>query len=137
MPVSLCPLATRYQYIAISKPTARHLRDCSMLMRMLTNANHVESFPAASRWMITCLAAVGCFYDLLIIIEESACGWFASTMSICSSSISVCRKERKPSLIYICLKKTAYLLHFPSKYHVCLGANANILSKRKVACNFF
>ena len=59
------------------------------------HANHVELFPAASRWMITCLAAVGCFHDLLIIIEESACGWFASTMSICSSSISVCRKERK------------------------------------------
>ena len=59
------------------------------------HANHVELFPTASRWMITCLAAVGCFQDLLIIIEESACGWFASTMSICSSSISVCRKERK------------------------------------------
>jgi len=60
------------------------------------HANHVELFPAASRWMITSLAAVGCFHDLLIIIEESACGWFASTMSICcSSSISVCRKERK------------------------------------------
>ena len=59
------------------------------------HANHVDLLPAASRWMITCLAAVGCFHDLLIIIEESACGWFASTMSICSSSISVCRKERK------------------------------------------
>ena len=34
--IYLCPLATRYQYIAISKPTSRHLRDCSMLMRMLT-----------------------------------------------------------------------------------------------------
>ena len=53
-----------------------------MLMRMLTNANHVESFPAASRWMITCLAAVGCFHHLLIMIEESACVWFASTMSV-------------------------------------------------------
>ena len=42
------------------------------------HANHVELFPAASRWMITCLAAVGCFHDLLIIIEESACGWFPS-----------------------------------------------------------
>ena len=61
-----------------------------------THANHVELFPAASHWIITCLAAVGCFHDLLIMIEESACGWFASTMSICcSSSISVCRKERK------------------------------------------
>ena len=47
-----------------------------------TAVNHVESFPAASRWMITCLAAVGCFHDLLIMIEESACVWFASTMSV-------------------------------------------------------
>ena len=46
------------------------------------HANHVESFPAASRWMITCLAAVGCFHDLLIMIEESACVWFASTMTV-------------------------------------------------------
>ena len=34
-------------------------------------ANHVELFPAASRWMISCLAAVGCFHDLLIMIDES------------------------------------------------------------------
>ena len=46
------------------------------------HANHVESFPAASRWIITCLAAVGCFHDLLIMIEESASVWFASTMSV-------------------------------------------------------
>ena len=41
------------------------------------HANHVELFPAASRWMISCLAAVGCFHDLLITIEESVWGWFA------------------------------------------------------------
>ena len=46
------------------------------------HANHVELFPAVSRWMISCLAAVGCFHDLLIMIDESVCGWFASTMSI-------------------------------------------------------
>ena len=60
------------------------------------HANHVELFPAASRWMITCLAAVGCFHDLLIIIEELACGWFVSTLSICcSSSTSVFREKRQ------------------------------------------
>ena len=101
------------------------------------HANHVELFPAASRWMITCLAAVGCFHDLLIIIEESACGWFVSTMTFCcSSSISVCRKDRKTVLTYVSLI-TAYLLHFASINDVCLGTNANILSKRKVACHFF
>ena len=40
------------------------------------HANHVKLFPAASRWMISCLAAVGCFHDLLITIEEWVCGWF-------------------------------------------------------------
>ena len=45
-------------------------------------------------------------------------------------------KRDKLSLTYISVKKTAYLLRFPSKYDVCLGTNANILSKRKVACNF-
>ena len=60
------------------------------------HANHVELFPAASRWMISCLAAVGCFHDLLIMIDESVCDWFVSTMSICcSSSISDFREERK------------------------------------------
>ena len=59
-------------------------------------ANHVELFPTASRWNISCFAAVRCFHDLLIMIDESVCGWFVSTMSICcSSSISVCRKERQ------------------------------------------
>ena len=71
------------------------------------HANHVESFPAASRWMITCLAAVGCFHDLLIMIEESACVWLHQLCPsiCCSSSVSVCRKERTPSLIYVSLKK--------------------------------
>ena len=60
------------------------------------HANHVELFPAASRCRTSCFAAVGCFHDLLIMIDESVCGWFVSTMSICcSSSISVCRKERQ------------------------------------------
>ena len=70
------------------------------------HANHVELFPAASRWMITCLAAVGCFHDLLIIIEESACGWFASTMSICSLPFPSVEKREKPSLTYIRLKNS-------------------------------
>ena len=30
------------------------------------HANHVELFRAVSGWMISCLAAVGCFHDLLI-----------------------------------------------------------------------
>ena len=71
------------------------------------HANHVELFPAASRCMISCLAAVGCFHDLFIMIEESACGWFVSTMTFCCfSSISVCRKERKTVLTYVSLKNS-------------------------------
>ena len=44
-------------------------------------------------------------------------------------------KEDKRLLTHI--ERTAYLLRFPSKYDVCLGTSANILSKPKVACNFF
>ena len=69
------------------------------------HANHVELFLAASRWMISCLAAVGCFHDLLITIEESVCGWFVSTKNICSfSSISVCREERQ-TVVHLLLAK--------------------------------
>ena len=118
-----------------TKISAKILANCSPYAD--AHANHVELFPAASRWMITCLAAVGCFHDLLIIIEESACGWFASTMSICSSSISVCRKERKTVVVLYLPKKQPTFCISPSKYDVCLGTNANILSKRKVAYNFF
>ena len=60
------------------------------------HANHVELFPAASRWMISCLAAFGSFHDLLIMTDESVFDWFASTMFICySSSISDFREERQ------------------------------------------
>ena len=47
-----------------------------------------------ARWFL--VFCCGCFHDSLIIIEESACGWFVSTMSICCSSPnSDWRKERQ------------------------------------------
>ena len=83
-----------------SIPINSHFKtDFTALKRLFhagAHANHVELFPAASRWMISCFAAVGCFHDLLIMIEESVCGLFGSSMCICcSSSISVFRKERQ------------------------------------------
>ena len=98
------------------------------------HANHVELFPAASRWMITCLAAVGCFHDLLIIIEESACGGLHQLCPFVPRPFPSVEKRKKPSLTYICLKNS---LPFAFPLEICLGTNANILSKRKVACNFF
>ena len=81
-------------------PIFSHFKTNSTALKRLfhadAHANHVELFPAASLWNISCFAAVGCFHDLLIMIDESVCGWFVSTMSICCSSfISVCRKERQ------------------------------------------
>ena len=81
--------ATRYQSYSHFKTNFTALK---RLFHAGAHANHVELFPAASHWMISCLAAVGFFHDLLIMIDESFCGWFVSTVSICcSSSISVCR----------------------------------------------
>ena len=64
------------------------------------HANHVELVSAASRWMITCLAAVGCFHDLLIImIEESACGWLHQLCPFVVPSLFPSLEKRdKPSL---------------------------------------
>ena len=102
------------------------------------HANRVELFPATSRCMISCFAAVGCFHDLLIMIDESrfVIGLHQTCPFVVPRLFPSVEKRDKPSLTYISLKKTAYL-RFPSKYDVCLGTNANILSKRKVACNFF
>ena len=92
--------ASKFMSFGHSIPIYSHFKTNFTALKRLfhagAHANYVELFPAASRWMISCLAVVGCFHDLLIMMDESFCGWFVSTMSICSSSsISVCRKERK------------------------------------------
>ena len=78
--------ASEFMSFGHSIPIYSHFKTYFTALKRLfhadAHANHVESFPAASRWMITCLAAVGCFHDLLIMIEESACVWFASTMTV-------------------------------------------------------
>ena len=92
--------ASEFMSFGHSIPIYSHFKTNFMVLKRLfhadAHANGVELFPVASRWMISCLAAVGCFHDLLITIEESVCGWFISTMYICSSSsISICREERQ------------------------------------------
>ena len=58
-----------------SIPIYSHFKTNFTALKRLFHANarasHLELFPAASRWMISCFAAVGCFHDLLIMIEES------------------------------------------------------------------
>ena len=63
-------------------------------------ANHVELFPAASRWMISCLAAVGCFHDLLIMIDESrfVIGLHQPCLFVVPSLSPSLEKRDKPSL---------------------------------------
>ena len=92
--------ASEFMSFGHSIPIYSHFKTNFTALKRLfhadARANHVELFPATSHWMISCLAAVGCFHDLLITIEESVCGWFASTKYICSSSsISICREERQ------------------------------------------
>ena len=108
--------ASEFMSFGHSIPIFSHLKTNFTAVKRLfhadAHANHVELFPAASHCMISCFAAVGCFHDLLIMIDESACGWFASTMSICSSSISVCRKERK-TVVDLYLLKNSLPFAFP------------------------
>ena len=104
MPVSLCPLATRYQYIAISKPTSRQLRDCSMLMHMLTMWSRF--LPHLAEWLLVWLRSDVSMTCWSWSKSQLVFGLHQLSPSICcSSSVSVCRKERKPSLIYVSLKK--------------------------------
>ena len=63
-------------------------------------ANHVELFPTASPWMISCLAAVGCFHDLLIMIDESrfVIGLHQPCPFVVPSLFPSLEKRDKPSL---------------------------------------
>ena len=99
--------ASEFMSFGHSIPIYSHFKTNFTALKRLfhadAHANHVELSPTASRWMITCLAAVGCFHDLLIIIEESVCGWFASFVPRPFPSVE---KREKPSLTYICLKNS-------------------------------
>ena len=95
--------ASEFMSFGHSIPIYSHFKTNFTALKRLfhadAHANHVELFPAASRWIISCLASVRCFHDLLIMIEESVRGWFVSTMYIrSSSSISVCGEERQTVL---------------------------------------
>ena len=71
------------------------------------HANHVELFPATSRCMISCFAAVGCFHDLLIMIDESrfVIGLHQTCPFVVPRLFPSVEKRDKPSLTYISLKK--------------------------------
>ena len=102
--------ASDFMSLGHSIPIYSHFKTYFTALKRLfhadAHANHVELFPAASRWMITCLAAVGFFHEVLIMIEESACGWFASTIPfVVPRPFPSVEKREKPSLIYIRLKK--------------------------------
>ena len=64
------------------------------------HANHVELFPAASRWIISYLAAVGYFHDLLIMIDESrfVIGLHQPCPFVVPSLFPSLEKRDKPSL---------------------------------------
>ena len=128
------PDNTPYQYSAISKPTSRHLRDCSMLMRMLI------------MWSCFLPHLSGIFLVLLRLDVSMTC-WSWLTSQLVVGLYQLCpfvvprpfpsvEKRDKPSLTYISLKNSLHFA-FPSKYDVCLGTNAYVLSKLNVAWNFF
>ena len=106
--------ASEFMSFGHSIPIYSHFKTNFTALKRLfhadAHANHVELFPAASRWMISCLAAVGCFHDLLIMIDESFCGWFVSTISVHLLFLVHFRlpveKREKSSLTYISLKNS-------------------------------
>ena len=66
--------ASEFMSFGHSIPIYSHFKTNFTALKRLfhagAHANHVELFPAASRCMISCLAAVGCFHDLLIMIDD-------------------------------------------------------------------
>ena len=88
-----------------------------MLMHMLTIC---QLFPAASRWMISCLAAVGCFHDLLIMIDESrfVIGLHQRCPFVVPRLFPSVEKRDKPSLTYISLKKQPTFVSPPNMMSV-------------------
>ena len=87
-----------------SIPIYSHFKTNFLALKRLfhadTRANHVKLFPAASRWMIYCLAAVGCFHDLLIMIDESrfVIGLHQPCPFVVPSLFPSLEKRDKPSL---------------------------------------
>ena len=84
------------------------------------HANHVELFPATCRCMISCFAAVGCFHDLLIMIDESrfVIGLHQTCPFVVPRLFPSVEKRDKPSLTYISLKKQPTFVSPPNMMSV-------------------
>ena len=119
MRLNLCPSATRYQYIAISKPSSWHLRNCSTLVLTMWSCflPHLAGWP----WLFV---AVALCQPYLFVVPRP----FPSA-----------EKKDKPSLTYISLI-TAYLLRFPSQKSVSERAlifyqnDCNFVESRRLRC---
>ena len=84
------------------------------------HANHVELFRATSLCMISCSAAVGCFHDLLIMIDESrfVIGLHQTCPFVVPRLFPSVEKRDKPSLTYISLKKQPTFVSPPNMMSV-------------------
>ena len=95
--------ASEFMSFGHSIPIYSHFKTNFTALKRLFHAdaaNYVELFPAASRWMISCLAAVGCFHDLLIMIDESrfVIGLHQPCPFVVPSLFPSLEKRDKPSL---------------------------------------
>ena len=95
--------ASEFMSFGHSIPIYSHFKTNFTALKRLFHAdaaNHVELFPAASRWMISCLAAAGCFHDLLIMIDESrfVIGLHQPCPFVVPSLFPSLEKRDKPSL---------------------------------------
>ena len=122
MRLTLCPLATRYQYIAISKPTSRHLRDCSMLMRMLIMWSCFLPHLAAGLLVLLRLdVSMTCWSWLT---SQFVVGLYQLCPFVVPRPFPSAEKRDKPSLTYISLKNS---LHFAFPLEIwCLSRNERL-----------
>ena len=115
---SLRANATRYQYIAISKPTSRHLRDCSMLMYMLP---FVCCFlPHLAGWFLVWLRLDVSMTCWSWSMSQFVVGLYQLCPFVVHRLFPSVEKRDKPSLTYISLKNS--LPSFPLQIW-CLSRN--------------
>ena len=116
--------ASEFMSFGHSIPIYSHFKTNFTALKRLfhadAHANHVELFPAASRWMISCLAAVGCFHDLLIMIDESrfVIGLHQPCPFVVPRLFPSVEKRYEPSLTYISLKKQPTFVSPPNMMSV-------------------
>ena len=117
--------ASEFMFFGHSIPIYSHFKTNFTALKRLfhADANQVDLFPAASRWMISCFAAVGCFHDLSK--SQLAVGLHQPCPFVVPRPFSSVEKREKPSLTYISLRNSLPFA-FPLQYNVSVSERTPI-----------